>query len=437
MLKYFELEDYEILVFRFWIILMMIFIPVYGLFLLQFSEGAVDFMLHRWLISGYWAFFFFLSFLNVSVKKYLALPCFIGNFIAIAWILWVVNVNHFSADYSMGLFLSLSGIAIINRSNIEMIIFYVFSFSLLFYCFYVYPDTEISKMVFTLSVFILFLVHVIVMGKRDFINRNLRQLNQQLKFKNKRLKQLIYVSSHDLKTPIRNIGSFASLLQSNLEEDELEKEESKKYMGFILQGALSMDKKIDDLLEFFKFDNPDIETKEIKIQNLFEEVEKTIINLYPNENIFIQWPKEIPPILKVESHQIQQLFHHLIDNGVKYNHSENKEILITYSSNYSHHIFNIRDNGIGIEMKYKNKIFDLFQRLHLSDEFSGTGVGLAICKTIVENHEGEIRLESGIENKGSEFVFTLKRNGEDPTRICFKKNQVLSFNSILLSIKTL
>ncbi len=407
MLKYFELEDYEVLVFRIWFVMLIVFLPVYGWFLLEFSEGAVDFMSHRLLLSAYWLFFFFSSFFNKTIRKYLALPCYIGNFIVISWILWIVNLNHFSPDYSMGLFLCFSGIAIINRSNIEMISFYVFSFSILFYCFYYYPDTEISKIIFTLSVFILFLVHVVVMGKKDFIDRNLRQLNQKLKFKHKRLKQLMYVSSHDLKTPVRNIGSFSSLIESNIEEGQFDLEETKTYIGYILKGALKMDHKLDDLLEFFRFDNSEIEIQEILILDLFQNI-KSILSK-KRKDIEIIWTNNFPNKINGSKQQIQQLFYHLIDNGIKYNHSKTKKIELSYSSNHSHHIFMIKDNGIGIDLKYKNKIFDLFQRLHNDDSISGTGAGLAICKSIVENHEGEIQLSKGKEGEGTEFTFTIKK----------------------------
>ncbi len=415
MLKFFELENHEVMVFRIWTILAGVFIPVFGLFLLYFVEGAIDNMVHRCLLSFYWLFFLGASFLNDTIKKYLSIPCFIGNFITIAWIIWIVNQNSFSTNYSTGLFLCLSGIAIINRSNIEMVIFYIFSFILLFYSFYFYPEVEISKAIFLLSVFILFIIHIVVMGKRDYINYSLKTLNQKLRLKNNRLKQLIFVSSHDLKTPLWNISSFSSLLESDLTEGKLELSEKEYYLKLIIGSIKNIDRKLDDLRDYFKHDNTEIEFDYFDLEKKLISIQNKIRNENPNTHIEFDIDKGMPPKIVGNEYQLGQLFYRLIDNGIKYNESETKKIKLSYLLDSKYHVFSIRDNGIGIEMKYKDRIFDLFQRLHMENEFSGTGVGLAICKVIVENHKGDIWLESGKLDEWSEFCFKI------PKRILLKK----------------
>ena len=105
-----------------------------------------------------------------------------------------------------------------------------------------------------------------------------------------------------------------------------------------------------------------------------------------------------------------QLFQNLIENAIKYNLSEEKIIKIEYRSGKKHHYFSVTDNGIGIDPKYSEKIFELFQRLHLSHQFEGTGIGLSICKRIVERHSGSIKLLDGEEHKGSTFEFSILKN---------------------------
>ncbi len=408
-LNFFEIEEYELLVFRIWTILMAVFIPVYGLFLIYFVDDAIEYMSHRWMFSAFWLFFLITSFFHEGMKKYLALPCFIGNFIVIAWIIWIVNENSFSPDYSTGLFLTLSGIAIINRTYIEMLSFYIFSFLLLFYAFYFYPEAQISKAVFLLSIFILFIVHIVVMRKRDYINNSLKILNEKLTTKNRRLKQLVFVSSHDLKSPLRNIGSFSSILATDLKEQDLDEKEKELYHKFILDGVVKMDTKLDDLIDYFKFDSIDIEVDNIDLNEKITSIQDKIKRIYPEENIQFKIDANLPSTIKGNDFEINALFFRLFDNSIKYNQSEIKEIALNYSSTLSDHFFTLKDNGIGIDLKNKDRIFDLFQRLHRDDEFSGTGVGLAICKAILENHKGEIWLEEGNLGQGSVFRFRIPK----------------------------
>ncbi len=407
MLKHFEIESYEIWVFRIWIILMTIFLPVYGLFLIRYAPGSEEVMLHRWLLSLYWGGLLVLSFVQPQVRKYVALPCYIGNFITIAWIIWIVHVNHFSPDYSIGLYLSLSGIAIINRNNWEMISFYIFCFALLSISFGIQPETEISREVYFLSVFILFLVHVVVMEKRDFITRSLLGANKELEHKNERLKQFVNIASHDLKTPLRTIGSFSSLVKSKIDVEE--EEEVNEYLDFILNGVTRMDKILDDLMDYFKYEKGKGDYSYVSFQELIYDLDEFVKKGYSDINVELNWVDPYPKAIRGNSNQIFQLFARIIENSIKYNHEPVRRIDIRYTFGNKHHLFSITDNGIGMSEEYKERVFGLFRRLHHDEEYSGTGVGLAICRAIVENHKGSIWVESTAIGKGTTFCFRIPK----------------------------
>ncbi len=402
---YFKLDENEILIYRLFIVMMAFFLPVYGLFLLNYSEHAIDFMWHRGVISMCWAVLLILTFFRKSVREYLALPCYIGNAFTVGWIVWVVHVNQFSPDYSMGLFLTLAGIGIIYRSNWEMFSFYLFSAVLILISYYFQPHTEVNIAIFLLSIFIVFLVYLLVMGRRDYINKNLRQLNLQLQFKSERQKQFLYAASHDLKTPLRGIGSFSFLLKENVEGNS----DAKNYLDRIMGSALRMDRILDDVLDFFKYDKEEFVVENFEVRIILEQTKLNILWAKEGQNIQINIPNNLPQQITGERTQLEQLFFRIIENGIKYNHSEIKIIDIKYTALSDYHLFSIRDNGIGISKNHQEKIFGLFKRLHHAKEFSGTGVGLAICKIIIENHNGAIWVESSEEGKGTEFRFQIPR----------------------------
>ncbi len=112
------------------------------------------------------------------------------------------------------------------------------------------------------------------------------------------------------------------------------------------------------------------------------------------------------PSVKMNATQALQVFSNLIGNAVKYNKSETPVVKLSYKEEDGHYTFTVTDNGIGIEEKYKNQIFEIFKRLHTKEEYEGTGIGLAMCKKIIESHGGNIHVES-TPGKGSSFIFTI------------------------------
>ncbi len=244
----------------------------------------------------------------------------------------------------------------------------------------------------------------------------LEQRNQELELNNKELAAFNYVASHDLQEPLRKIQTFLS----RLEEKELEKfsESGKTYMARINVAATRMRSLIDDLLQYSRTNKSDEVLVETTIDSLIEDAQQDLAESIVAEDASIKVDRL--PQMKVIPFQIQQLFSNLISNSLKYRSKGRKpEIHISYlkvlasaderlnnaQSDFYHRI-TFSDNGIGFDQEYAEKIFVLFSRLHNKDEYSGTGIGLSICRKIVDNHGGFI-FAAGVPNKGATFTIYL------------------------------
>ncbi len=237
-------------------------------------------------------------------------------------------------------------------------------------------------------------------------NHSLREKTKELSVSNAELEQFAFVASHDLQEPLRMITGFLSLIEKKY--DSVLDEKGKEYIRFATDGAMRMRKIILDLLEFSRVGSLDLKRDEIKMNQLLEEVLALNNKLITENNAQIEI-FDLPVVMAVQS-SMRQLFQNLINNAIKYKKKDARpEIIISSSEDEHYWYFNIQDNGIGIHQEYTEKIFNIFQRLHSKDEYSGTGIGLAICKKIVEDHGGEITVESE-EGKGSTFSFSIKKN---------------------------
>jgi len=208
-----------------------------------------------------------------------------------------------------------------------------------------------------------------------------------------------------MQEPLRMVTGFLTQLEKKYKD--LLDEKGKQYIGFAVDGAARMRQLILDLLEYSKVGKTDIKVESIAVDQLLSEILTLNQRLLLEENVTIDIG-EMPVITGTKS-LIQQVFHNLILNAVKYRKSAVEPIVsISASEKDTHWQFAISDNGIGIESDYYDRIFVIFQRLHTKDEYSGTGIGLAICKKIVENHGGRIWVESAL-GEGSTFYFTIKK----------------------------
>ena len=234
-------------------------------------------------------------------------------------------------------------------------------------------------------------------------NEELLTTNKRLEQSNNELERFAYIASHDLKSPLRNIISFLNLIQRKLRGNE--DTDLQEYLRFATENAKQMHVLIQDVLEFSKVDSvPDLKKESVDmnesimlvVQNLQESIKET------NAEILT----DALPTVEANSVHILQLLQNLVGNGIKYNKNHFPKVEIKHNRVNGHHIFAIQDNGIGISQEYHEQIFEMFKRLHTRDEYKGTGIGLAICKKIVNNFGGRIWLESNF-GQGSIFYFTI------------------------------
>ncbi len=237
------------------------------------------------------------------------------------------------------------------------------------------------------------------------LNIVLEKSNRQLEHSNRELEQFAYVASHDLQEPLRMITSFLGLLEKRY-NDVLD-ESGRKYIHFAVDGAKRMKQIILDLLEFSKLDSFQ-ESKTWLDTNELVEKSKLFINWKLRRNTPVFNLTKLPQVYGHKSRLIQ-LFQNIISNAIKYQpKGQTPEIWISGNEKKDYWEFAVRDNGIGLENEYLEKIFIIFQRLHTSDQYSGTGIGLAISKKIIDQHDGKIWVESQ-QGKGSTFFFTIKK----------------------------
>ena len=248
---------------------------------------------------------------------------------------------------------------------------------------------------------------------RKQTEQQLTASNTELLKSNKELEQFAYVASHDLREPLRMVTSFTQLLAQRY-QNRLD-DEADTIIGFAVDGAKRMETLIDDLLLYSRIGK---NTKPLQIVDCNLVLQKALSNLQLliQENNATIVVESLPQIVGDES-QLIQLFQNLIDNAITYRSQSDPLIEIDAICEQQGWLFSVRDNGIGINPKYSRRIFEVFQRLHPKDKYSGTGVGLAICKKIVERHGGNIWVESE-PGAGSIFRLTLRnRNSVSMSRI--------------------
>lgn len=216
------------------------------------------------------------------------------------------------------------------------------------------------------------------------------------------LQQFAYVASHDLKEPLRMVVNYVQLLEESY-KDKLD-DEARLFISFIVDGAMNMKDLIDGLLEYSRIGAPDQKFVQTSCEEVFESVVNSL-QMAIDESGATVTHDELPVVNAVET-QMFQLFQNLIGNAIKFRSERPAQIHVSAESGKDGWTFSVRDNGIGLESKYVNKIFIIFQRLYTKDEYPGTGIGLALCKKIVEWHGGRIWIESE-PNKGTTFYFIL------------------------------
>lgn len=231
----------------------------------------------------------------------------------------------------------------------------------------------------------------------------LRKYAVSLERSNQELEHFAYVASHDLQEPLRKIGSFTELLARKY-QDRLD-DKAGTYISYIVDGAHRMQILINDLLSFSRVTTKGREFAAVDCNQLLSRVQRDL-ELAVQESGARLKVQELPTVVADEV-QLGQVFQNLIVNAIKYrNQDQAPEIEVVARKSGDEWVFSVSDNGIGIEAQHFERVFQLFQRLHTREEYSGTGIGLALCKKIVERHGGHIWVES-TPGQGSTFYFTI------------------------------
>lgn len=240
-------------------------------------------------------------------------------------------------------------------------------------------------------------------------DRELEAQTEELERSNEELEQFAYIASHDLQEPLRMISSYTQLLAKRY-KDQLDGD-ANEFINYAVDGANRMQVLINDLLSYSRVGTKGEEFSHVDLNSVLDAVKANLKGVIEETGAVIKYSKL--PTVMADNSQMIQLFQNLIGNAVKFRREGvTPEIEITSKKEGNLFRFVVKDNGIGIDKKYLDRIFVIFQRLHTKEEFPGTGIGLAICKKIVERHGGEISVESA-EGKGSDFTFTLQGKGRE------------------------
>jgi light-regulated signal transduction histidine kinase (bacteriophytochrome) len=238
--------------------------------------------------------------------------------------------------------------------------------------------------------------------KMESTDRELQQQADNLRQRNDDLERFAYVASHDLQEPIRTVVSFSQLLERRYKGKF--DAEADDYLRFIANAGQRMHQLVNSLLEYSRtttraiaFDAVDTG---VVLSGVLENMAHTILEFGATVT------HEQLPVVRGDAQQISQVFQNLIENAVKFRSADPPRIHVSAEVSGDMWKFSVKDNGIGIEPQYLDKIFVIFQRLHGQEQYPGTGIGLAIVKRIIERHGGDIWVESE-PGKGSTFFFTL------------------------------
>jgi PAS domain S-box-containing protein len=229
---------------------------------------------------------------------------------------------------------------------------------------------------------------------------------QELARSNSELEQFAYVASHDLQEPLRMVASYTELL-SRRYKGRLDAD-ADEFIGFAVDGASRMKRLIDDLLTYSRVNTKGKQPQPTNSESALQQALSNLSVAIEENQAVVTW--DDLPLVMADEVQLIQLFQNLISNAVKFKTSDTPKVHISAELKNSEWLFSVKDNGIGISPEYFNRIFLIFQRLHKKSKYPGTGIGLAVCKRIVERHGGHIWVESEL-GKGTTFYFTHPSKG--------------------------
>jgi signal transduction histidine kinase len=245
------------------------------------------------------------------------------------------------------------------------------------------------------------------MEAQEAEKKALAHKSAELERSNAELQQFAYAASHDLQEPLRMVANFTQLLAeryaSRLDDD------GREFIAYAVGGAARMQALIQDLLAYSRVG---AKGRGFEPVNCNEAFGRAVSNLYASigESAALVSHDELP-VIQADATQMVQVFQNLVGNGIKFKGADPPRVHVSAVRNADDWVFSVRDNGIGIEPRYAERIFVIFQRLHRPEDYPGNGIGLALCRKIVERHGGEIWLESQ-PGQGSTFFFSIPVDGQ-------------------------
>lgn len=263
--------------------------------------------------------------------------------------------------------------------------------------------------------------------RKAIVNIVLRQaeelalLAQDLERSNAELKKFAYVASHDLQEPLNQVANYVQLLELRY-HDQLD-QDATEFIDFAVEGVSLMQTLIDDVLIYSKVDLKGIEWQLTDAETALTHALSTLRGRIAEIEANITY--DPMPQIVADGTQLMQLFQNLIGNAIKFKGNEPPQIHVGVQRQEDAWLFSVRDNGIGIDPQFSDRIFVIFQRLHTRDEYPGSGMGLAICKKIVECHRGRIWVESSV-GQGATFYFTIPVGGRDHSHAGHKKTHLFN-----------
>jgi PAS domain S-box-containing protein len=263
-------------------------------------------------------------------------------------------------------------------------------------------ETVFSQNIYFAEPFQVLRIYSMDITKRQQAEEQLRRTLEDLERSNQELEGFAYVASHDLQEPLRKMANFSEML-SDRYQGQLD-ERADKYLGYIADGAERMKLLINDLLALSRVGRADLRLTSTDMHDIFKGVLNDIQPLVRDKQAEITC--DPLPVLKINPHLMGQVLQNLIANAIKFHSDQPPRIHVSARQEGREWVMAVRDNGIGFEPQYAESIFKVFRRLHTKEEYPGTGIGLAICKKIVERHGGRIWAESE-PGKGTTVYFTI------------------------------
>ena len=256
----------------------------------------------------------------------------------------------------------------------------------------------------------------------DKKNKELEQYIQS----NLQLENFAYLASHDLKSPLQNVLNFSTLLRDRLEFKEDAPE--KQFLNFIIDGADRMKNTVEDLLNFSLVTNNKINFEMVDLNQIVYDLLTDLQTVIQGKGAQIKMIN-IPNQVIADKGLLRELLLNLLTNAMKFVPQERPPVIQIFGETRKDQILiSVKDNGIGIPEKHFEKIFGIFKRLHTRKEFDGTGIGLALCKKIIERHGGRISVENNVQEEGATFTFALPINPTSKKEFTFSAKKMTTLD---------